>query len=148
MVDDQPKTSNDYPDTLIMKTASKHDISSNNVAGLKLESLPTIPVHKFFSNDLSENLLSVHDLTSRGYEVLLSGSSAKILKDQNIVALYPKAESDPSWRILTESTRLTNIHGATSKISMTKFSSPKFEHPGGFSETEKSSELFFSQLIL
>ena len=91
MVDDRPKSINDRPDTLIMKTASKQNISSNTVAGLTLESLPTIPVHKFFSKDLAENLLSVHDLTFRGYEVLFSGSSAKVLKDQKIVALYPKA---------------------------------------------------------
>ena len=97
MVDDQPKSKYDLPDTLVMTTASKHDISSQNPASLKLESLPTIPVHKFFSKDLSDNLLYVHDLTSRGYEVLFSGSSAKIFKDQKIVALYPKAKSDPSW---------------------------------------------------
>ena len=76
-----------------MKTSSINDIRSNNVVSLKLESLSTIPVHKFFFKDLSENLLSVHDLTSR--EKLYSGLSAKIFKDQNIVALYPKAESDP-----------------------------------------------------
>ena len=84
MVNDHPKTSYNYPDTLIMETASKHDISPNNVAGLKLESLPTIPAHKIFSKDLSESLLSVHDLTSRGYEVLLSRSSAQILKAKNM----------------------------------------------------------------
>ena len=142
MVDDLPKTSNDLPDTLIMQTASKQHISSKNVTGLKLESLPTIPVHKFFSKDLAENLLSVHDLTFRGYEVLFSGSSAKILKDQKIVTLHPKAETDPF-----ESTRLTKIsnppHEIKPKISSTHSMSPNFEHPGGLIKTENFSENFF-----
>ena len=146
MVDDHPKTPNDRPDTLIMKTASKQNISSNNVPGLTFESLPTNPVHKFFSKDLSEILLSVHDLTSRGYEVLFSGSSAKILKYHKIVALYPKAKTDPSWHVPFENTRLTKLsnspHDVTSKISSTHSMSPNFDHPGGLAETDKFSESF------
>ena len=68
MVDDNPKTQSDYSDTLIMQTASMHDINSNHDAGLKLESLNTISVHKLFSKAISENMVSVHDLTSRGYK--------------------------------------------------------------------------------
>ena len=78
--------------------------------------------------------------------MLLSGSSAKILKDQNIVALYPKAETDPSWRVPCESTQHAKIlnppQGVTSKISSTHSVSPKFEHPGGPTETEKFSKIF------
>ena len=74
--------------------------------------------------------------------MLRSGSSAKIFKDQTIVALYHKAESDPSWHVPSKSTRFNNTHGVTSKISYMKFSSPKFENSGGSTETEKFSEIF------
>ena len=78
--------------------------------------------------------------------MLLSGSSAKIFKDHKTVVLYPKAETDPLWRVPFESTRLTKIsnppHEITSKISSTHSVSPKFEHPGETTETEKFSENF------
>ena len=74
--------------------------------------------------------------------MLFSESSAKIVKDQKVVALYPKAQADPSWRIPTESTRLSSIsHGVTSKISSTNVVSPKSKHSGGSPETEISENI-------
>ena len=49
-----------------MKTASKYDITSQSKSNFRLQSLPDIAVHEWFTKDLSESLLSVHVLTSQG----------------------------------------------------------------------------------
>ena len=74
--------------------------------------------------------------------MLFSGSPAKVLKDQKIVALYPTTETESSWRVFFKSTppaKFSNPpHEGTSKISSTHSVSPKFEHR----ETEKFYENF------
>ena len=55
-----------------MQTASKYDITSQSKSNFRLQPLPDIAVHEWFTKDLSESLLYVHDLTSRGCEILFT----------------------------------------------------------------------------
>ena len=116
MVDDHPKTAFDYSDTLIMRAASKYDIISDNIAEL----IPTIAVHKFTT---CENLLSVHYLTSKGYEALLGESSDKIYKHQKCCLI----SKGPIRSVLANSYW---IHVAQSQVAV------------GSKETENFSKFF------
>ena len=116
MIDDHlPKTQQIHP--LVMQTASKHDIKSQSKSSLHLQSLPTIPVHNFFSKDLSENLLSVHDLTSHGCEVLFTDTFAKVFKKNQLVALDPKSKESSSWRVPNESVFIPGLTSSGTAVS-------------------------------
>ena len=116
MIDDNlPTVQQIHP--LIMQTASKHDIKSQSKSNLQLQSLPSISVHKFLSKDLSENLLSVNDLTSQGCEVLFTDTFAKVFKKNQLVALYPKSKECFSLRVPNDKVFIPHFTSSATAVS-------------------------------